>query len=84
MHILSACPTTRVSGCLYWYLTKLSVVLLLIATPIVGFCNWSMFCALLCVHSSFAIILMGEERAGCFALLGARECCVAFLSVQRV
>ena len=27
-----------------------------------GFCNCSMFyCALLCVHSSFAIILMGRE-----------------------
>ena len=24
-------------------------------------------CTLLYVHSSFAIILMGEERAGCFA-----------------
>ena len=33
-----------------------------------GFCNCSMFCcALLCVHSSFAIIL-NRERAGCFAL----------------
>ena len=39
---------------------------LLIVTPIVGFCNYSMFCcALLYVHSSFAID--GEERAGCFA-----------------
>ena len=35
---------------------------LLIATPIVGFCNCSMFCcALLCVHSSFAIIWMGKR-----------------------
>ena len=33
---------------------------LLIVTPIVRFCNCSMFCcALLCVHSSFAIIMMG-------------------------
>ena len=34
----------------------------LIFTPIVGFCNCSMFCcALLCVHSSLAIISM-EKR----------------------
>ena len=45
-----------------------------------GFCDCSMFCcALLCVHSSFAIILMGKrererekerkrERDDCFAL----------------
>ena len=43
------------------------------------------YCALLCVHSSFAIILMGKrererERAGCFALfvfLVYRDYCVA-------
>ena len=43
-------------------------------------CSWSMFCcALLCVHSSFAIISMGGGRAGCFALfvsLVSRDCCV--------
>ena len=38
-------------------------LLLLVVTPIAGFCNCFMFwCALLCVHSSFAII------SGCFAL----------------
>ena len=49
-----------------------------------GFCNnyCSMFCsALLCVHSCFAMILMGKrEKAGCFALfvfLVSRDCCVA-------
>ena len=47
-----------------------------------GFCSCSMFCcALLCVHSSFAIISIGKrERAGCFALfvfLVSRVCCVA-------
>ena len=46
-----------------------------------GFCNCSMFCcALLCVHSGFAIILIGEERAGYFALfvfLGSHDCCLA-------
>ena len=37
-------------------------------------------CTFLYVHSSFAIILMGEERAGCFAyyvFLVPRDCCVA-------
>ena len=53
----------------------LLLFLLLFVTPIVGFCNCSMFCcALLCVHSSFAII------SGCFALfvLLVSHCCVAF------
>ena len=36
---------------------------LLIVTPIVGFCNSSMFCCeLLCVNSCFAIILMGKNE----------------------
>ena len=36
---------------------------LLIVTAIVRFCNCSMFCcALLCVHSSFAIISMGKRK----------------------
>ena len=31
--------------------------------PVVGFCSCSAFCcALLCVHSGFAIILMGREE----------------------
>ena len=35
---------------------------LLIVSPIVGFCNCSMFCCvLLCFHSSFAIILIGVQ-----------------------
>ena len=46
-----------------------------------GICNCSMFCCtLIYVHSSIAIILMGEERAGCFALfvfLVSRDCRVA-------
>ena len=54
---------------------------LLSVTPIEGFRGCSLFCcALLCVRSSFAIILMGKERAGCFALfvfLMSRDCCVA-------
>ena len=39
------------------------VDLLLIVTPIVGFCNCSKFCCVvLCVHSSFAIISMGKRE----------------------
>ena len=37
-------------------------------------------CTLLYVHSSFAIILRGEERAGCFAwfvFMVSRDCCMA-------
>ena len=48
---------------------------LLIVTPIVGFCNCSMFCcALLCVYSSFANISMGKREL--IALLCPRDCCV--------
>ena len=43
--------------------SKVVLLLLLIVTPIVGFCSCSMFCcALLCVHSSFAIISMGKRE----------------------
>ena len=39
------------------------VDLLLTVTPIVGLCNCSMFCcALVYVHSSFAITLMGKRK----------------------
>ena len=54
---------------------------LLIVTPIVGFCNCSMFCcALLCFHSRFAIILIGKREADCFAFfvfLVSCDCCMA-------
>ena len=54
-----------------------------------GFCNCSTFCcALLCVHSSFAIILIGKgERAGCFALfvfMVSRVGVWLFLTMPRV
>ena len=43
--------------------SKAMVLLLLIVTPIVEFCNCSMFCyALRYVHFSFAIILMGKRE----------------------
>ena len=48
---------------------------MLIVTPIVGFCNSSMFCcALLYVHSSFAITLMGKRE------LVALLCCLPGVS----
>ena len=45
-----------------------------------GFCNCnSMLCSvLLCVHSSFAIILMAKREL--VALLCLSDCCVAFPS----
>ena len=44
------------------------VVSLLNVTPIVGFCNCSLFCCtLLDVHSSFAIILMGKREMVAYA-----------------
>ena len=46
-----------------------------IVSPIVGVCNLSMFCCtLLCVHSSFAIILMGKR--GLVALLSLSSWCL--------
>ena len=55
--------------------SKVVVLLMLIVTPIVGFCNCSMFCcALLYVHSSFAIISMGKREL--VALLSLSSCCL--------
>ena len=52
-----------------------------------GFCGCSKFCcALFCVHSSFAIVLMGK-RAGCFALfvfLVSHDCVCLFLTMPGV
>ena len=46
-----------------------------IVTPIVGFCNCSMFCcALLCVRSSFAIISKGKREL--VALLSLSSWCL--------
>ena len=55
------------------------VDLLLIATPIMGFCNCSMFCcALLYVHSSFAINLMGKREL--VALLSLSSWCLLIVA----
>ena len=54
------------------------VDLLFIVTPIVGFCNCSMFCcALLYVHSSIAIILM--EKREVVALLSLSSWCLVIV-----
>ena len=57
------------------------VVSLLIVTPIVGFCNCSMFCCVLpCIYLQFCNHLDGEDRAGYFALfvsLVSRVRCVS-------
>ena len=51
---------------------------LLIVTPIVGFCNCSMFCCvLLCIHSSFAIISMGKTEL--VTLLCSSSWCLVFV-----
>ena len=55
------------------------VLLLLIDTPDVGFCNFSMFCcALLCAHSSFAIISMGKREL--VALLCLSSWCLVIVA----
>ena len=51
---------------------------MLIVTPTVGFCNFSMFCcALLYVQSSFAIILMGKREL--VALLSLPPWCLVIV-----
>ena len=55
---------------------------LLIVTPIVGFCNCSMFCCvLLCIHSSFAIISMGKTELA--TLLCSSSWCLVFVVLVR-
>ena len=52
--------------------------LLFIDTPIVGVCNWSMFCCTLrYVHSSFAIILTGKREL--VALLSLSSWCLVIV-----
>ena len=53
----------RYPACNILAVVLLLMILCLIVTLIVGFCNCSTFCcALLCVHSSFAIILFGKRE----------------------
>ena len=51
--------------------------MLLIVTPIVGFCGFSVFCVLLCVLSIFAIILMGKREL--VALLSMSSWCLVIV-----
>ena len=71
-------------------LMRCSVVVdsLFIITPIMGFCNISMFrCALLYVHSSFAIILMEKKELVALLSLSSWRLVIVvwlFLAVPRV
>ena len=59
-------------------INSIDVDTLLIVTPVVGVCNWSMFCCtLLYVHSSFAIIFMGKREL--VALLGLSSWCLVMV-----
>ena len=69
-----------------WWFRLLSILnggsvvvdFLLVVTPIVGFCNRSMFCCtLLYVPSSFAIILMGKREL--IALLSLSSWCLVIV-----
>ena len=81
MNFISSYEGAQILNSFNYFTGSAVVNLLLIVTSIVGFCNCSMFCwALFCVHSRFAIILMGNERADCSALfvfLVSLDCCVA-------
>ena len=85
--MLFCASTTSESRANIWYLLN-AFDSLLIGTPNVLFCNCSMFCcALLCVHSSFAIILMGKREL--IALLCLSSWCLMivvwlFLTMPRV
>ena len=61
----------------------MAVLLLSIIAPIVGFCVCTMFyCALLCVLSSFTIILMVKRKqAGCSTLFVFQMSCDSQCSV---
>ena len=56
-------------------------VLLQFQPMIEGLCS-VFYCTLLCVHSGFAVVLLGRGGACCFAwfvFLVSRGCCVALL-----
>ena len=77
---------------IHWsiYRTQLcpTLVTFVNVTPIVGVCNCSMFCCtLLCVHSSFAIVLKGKrDLVALLSLSFLVSCdgCVLFLAVPCV
>ena len=56
------------------------VDLLFIVIPNVRVCNCSMFCCtLLCVHSSFAFILMGKRERDLVALFSLSSWCLVMV-----
>ena len=67
-------PVAKLLSVLRWRLCFVDS--LLTVTPIVGFCVCSMFnCALLCVLSSFTIILIGiRELVALLCLPGVCDC----------
>ena len=68
------------SGLLRLLSGSVVVVSLLIVDPIVGFCICSLFCcSLLCVISSFTIILVGKR--GLLALPCLSSCCLVIVIV---
>ena len=71
-------PLPNDEGCVR---SKAAVLSFLIVAPMSGFCVYSMFCCtLLCVLSSFAIILMGK-RGGCFTLFVFLVPCVCYVAL---
>ena len=77
MH-LSPPPPRGLVCCPFWGGGSVVVDFLFIVTPIVGVCNFSMFCCtLLCVHSSIAIILEGKREL--VALLNLSSWCLVMV-----
>ena len=80
-------PPGGLGCCPFWGGCSVVVAFLFIVTPIAGVCNCSMFCcALLCVHSSIAVVLVGRREL--VALLGLSSWCLVivgrlFLAVPR-
>ena len=71
-------PPGGLGCCPFWGGGSVVGDFLSIVTPIVGVCNCSMLCcALLCAHSSVAIILMGKREL--VALLNLSSWCLVMV-----
>ena len=83
---IQICSNKHVIGLVF---CSVVVDFLYIVTPIVGVCNFSMFCCmLLYVHSSIAIILIGKRERELVVLLNLSSWCLVmverlFLAVPR-
>ena len=76
--VSDALTSARPLGVVIILAFQLVVDFLFIVTPIVGFCNCSMFCCtLLYAHFSIAIILMGKEEL--VALLNLSSWCLVMV-----